>query len=54
MVRKDKNLMLATFQIMTPRLESLDDSQKLVVVDLIPSLYKNDFPGKKRYWVPLA
>ena len=54
MVRKDKNLMLATFQMVTPRLERFDDGQKLVVVSFIPSLCRNHFPRKEGYWVPLA
>ena len=54
MVRKDKNLMLATFQIVTPRLKGLDNSQKLTIVDLTPSLCRNFSPRKKRYQVPLA
>ena len=53
-VRKDKNLMLATFQIVMPCLESFDNGQKLAIVGLIPSLYKNHFPRKEDYWVPLA
>ena len=53
-VRKDKNLMLATFQIVTPRLESLNNSQKLAIVGLIPSFYKNHFLREEHYWVPLA
>ena len=53
-VRKDKNLMLATFQIVTPRLESLNNSQKLAVIGLIPSLCRNFFPRKEGYWIPIA
>ena len=48
-VRKDKNLMLATFQIVTPRLEGFDNGQKLAVVGLIPSLCRNHFPKKEGY-----
>ena len=54
MVRKDKNLMLAIFQMVTPRLEGLNNSQKLTIVGLIPSLGRNHFLGKERYWVPPA
>ena len=54
MVRKDKNLMLAAFQIVTPRLEGFDNSQKLTVVGLVSCLYRNHFPRKERYWMPLA
>ena len=54
MVCKDENFMLVTFQIVTPRLEGLDNSQKLTVVGLISSLGKNHFPRKEGYWVLLA
>ena len=54
MVRKDKNLMLAAFLIVTPRLEGFDNSQKLIIVGLISSLGKNYFPKKEGYWMPLA
>ena len=54
MVCKDKNLMLVTFQIVMPCLESLNNSQKLIIVGLIPSLYRNYFLKKERYKVPLA
>ena len=53
-VRKDENFMLATFQLVPPGLESLDDSQKLAVVGFIACLRWNHFPRKERYWVPLA
>ena len=53
-VRKDENLMLATFQIVTPCLEGFDDGQKLAVVGFIAYLCRNYFPRKERYWVPLA
>ena len=49
MVCKDENLMLATFQIVTPRLEGFDDSQKLTVVGLISCLCRNHFPRKEGY-----
>ena len=35
MVRKDKNLMFAAFQIVTSRLKGFDNSQKLTVVGLV-------------------
>ena len=35
MVRKDENLMLAAFEIVTPRLKGFNDSQKLIVVGLV-------------------
>ena len=53
-VRKDKNLMLATFQVVAPGLESLNDSRQLAVVGLIECLHWKHFPRKERYWVPLA
>ena len=48
-VCKDENLMFATFQIVTPRLEDLDNSQKFTVVGLIQSLCRDHFPRKKGY-----
>ena len=54
MVCKNENLMLAAFQIVTPRLEGFDNSQKLTVVGLISSLGMNHFPRKKGYWMLLA
>ena len=54
MVCKDKKLILITFQIVRPHLKGLNNSQKLAVVSLIPSLCKNHFPRKEGYWMPLA
>ena len=54
MVRKDENLMLAAFQIVTPRLKSFEDSQKLVIVGFIACFCWNYFPRKERYRVLLA
>ena len=54
MVRKNKKLMLAAFQIVTPRLENFDNSQKLMVVDFILYFRWNHFPQKEGYWMPLA
>ena len=54
MARKDENPMLAAFQIVTPRLEGFDNSQKFTVVSLVSYLCRNHFPRKERYWVPLA
>ena len=53
-VCKVENFMLAAFQIVSPCLESLDNSQKLAVVGLIACLRWDHFPRKERYWVPLA
>ena len=49
MVRKDENLMLAAFQIVTPCLEDFNNGQKLAVVGLITCLCKNHFLRKERY-----
>ena len=54
MVRKDENLMLAAFQIVMPRLEGFDDSQKLTVEGLVLSLGRNHFPRKEGSWISLA
>ena len=53
-VRKDEKLMLAAFQIVTPRLEGFDNSQKLTIVSLVSSLGRNYFPRKEGYWMLLA
>ena len=54
MIHKDENLMLAAFQIVTPRLEDFDNSQKLTVVGLVSCFRWNHFPQKEGYWVSLA
>ena len=53
-VHKNKNLVLITFYIVPPGLESFDNSQKLAIVGLIACICRNHFPRKKCYWVPLA
>ena len=53
-VRKDENLMLATFQVVTPSLECLNDGYKLAVVGFEPCLCRNHFLRKEGYWMPLA
>ena len=54
MVCKDENFMLAALQIVTPRLEGFDNSQKLTVVGLVSCFRWNHFPRKEGYWMPLA
>ena len=44
MVRKDKNLIFAAFQIVTPRLKGFDNSQKLIVIGLVLFFPWNHFP----------
>ena len=53
-VCKDENLMLATFQVVIPRLEGFNNSQKLTVVGLLLCFCWNHFPQKEGYWMPLA
>ena len=53
MVYKNKNLMLAAFQVVAPCLEGFNNSQKLTVVGFVPSLCRNHFPKKESYWMPL-
>ena len=53
-VRKDKNLMFTIFQIVTPRLEGFNNSQKFTVMSLVSCLCRNHFLKKERYRVPLA
>ena len=49
MVRKDKNLMFTTFQVVAPSLECPNNGLKLAVVGLVSSLCRNHFPRKERY-----
>ena len=49
MVRKDKNLMFAAFEIVTPRHESFNDTQKLTVVGLVLYFRYNHFFQKEGY-----
>ena len=48
-VCKDENLMLTAFQIVTPRLEDFDNSQKLTIVGLVSSFRRNYFSRKEGY-----
>ena len=43
-VRKDKNLILATFQKIAPCLEGFNNSQKFIVVGLVLCFCYNHFP----------
>ena len=54
MVRKDENLMLSAFQIVTPHLKGFNNSQKFTVVGLVSYFRWNHFPQKEGYWMPLA
>ena len=49
MVRKDENLMLSAFQIVTLGLEGFNDGQKLTVVDLVSCFRWNHLPRKEGY-----
>ena len=42
-VCEDKHFMFAAFQIVTLYFEDFDNSQKLAIVDLVSSLYRNHF-----------
>ena len=54
MVCKNKNLMLATFQMVTLCFENFDNSQKLIVMDLVLYFHWNYFLQKEGYWMPLT
>ena len=54
MICKDKNLMFEAFQVVAPYLEGFDDSQKLIIVDLVSYFCWNHFPWKECYWMPLG
>ena len=53
-VRKDKNLIFAAFQVMAPSLKCLNNGKKLAVLGLVSSFCRNHFFRKECYWVPLA
>lgn len=49
MVNKDKNFVFAAFKVMTPSLKDFNNNQKLLILSLIPSLYKDHLLRKKDY-----
>ena len=51
---EDKDLIFTIFKIMALDFKNFDDSQKLTVISLVPSFYRNDFSKKERYQVLLA
>lgn len=40
----DKNLIFAALQVVMPSLKGFNNSQKLLIIDLVPYFYKNYFP----------
>ena len=49
-----KTSCLQSFKLCRQVLKTVNNSQKLIIVDLIPSFRKNDFSWKKYYQMPLA
>ncbi len=54
MVSKDKDLVLAAFQVVAPSLKSFNDSQELLIVGFVPSLSRDHLLREKIYWMLLA
>lgn len=48
-VTKDKNFVFVTFQIILSSFEYFNNSQELLIMDLIFNLYKNYLYKKKGY-----
>ncbi len=53
-VSKDEDLIFVAFKVVTPSLESFNNSQKLLIESFILSLNGNHLLREKGYWVPLA
>ena len=53
-VSKNKHFVLAIFQIMVPCFKNLNNSQKRTIINLVSSFYRNYFPKKKDYQIPLV
>ena len=53
-IRKNKNLIFAVFQVVVPILECFNNSQKLTIVDFLSYFRWNYFLRKERYSMPLA
>ena len=54
MIGKNKNLVFATFQIMPPCFEVLNNAQKLTIKSFLPCFSKNHFTQELGYQMPLA
>ena len=48
-IRKNKNLVFATLKVMPLDFENLNNSQKLAIMGLVLSLYRNHFSKKEGY-----
>lgn len=54
MVNQDKDLVFTTFQIVAPSFECPKNSEKVLIVSLVPSFCRNLFSGKKNYKILLS
>ncbi len=54
MVSKDKDFIFAAFQVVAPSLKGFNNSQKLLIVSLVPSLSRDHLSREKGYWMPLT
>ena len=53
-VRKDKDLVFAAFQIVAPSLKGFNDSQELLIVGLVAGLSRDHFLIEESDWMPLT
>lgn len=53
-VGEHKDFVFAAFQVVAPSLEGFNDSQKLLIVSLVPGLSRYHLSGEKGHRVPLT
>ncbi len=53
-VSEDKDIVFSAFHLVAPSLEGFNDSHELLIVSLVPSLWRNHLSGENGHWVPLA
>lgn len=53
-ISEDEDLVFTAFQVVAPSLKDFNNSQKLLIVDLLPSFDRDYFLREKDYWMPLA
>lgn len=53
-IYKDKDLIFTAFQIVSQSFKNLNNSQKIMIVSLVPGLVQNYLSGKKSYQILLT
>ena len=53
MMCKNKNLVFATFQVVTPSLKGLNNGQELLIVGLVVGFSRDYLLREKNNWIPL-